>query len=650
MCSCSDDGNMCYPTRENSIDDFLAEMVKLLNGHDRGIRTMSDPEWLEIIGHPTIPHVQSLRAPPAQVALHSNKENLIGLASRNQSKRYLEKLQKERERNQEVLTECVDNLPIVIRQMVYPEKPSPKQPWRLGDGHSATSGGKRFRVGKHPTDSFWKDNIEQWVQSEHGNHAEESARNQQPHNRDEHEKPANAHDRKHMCSSHNSENTGSVVLSKEFVHHQGFLGSQDSQSTNLKYKFGKKKASTKENNQPSTFKPKGFGSLYDELEFERRYKKVFDLNKHIHFVHSNFVSGQRVYKRNKLPPIGHIPSIGSDPTDSQDIFAIMSVQRFNHPDDTDFQKGSASSTGRSHPQASDGISRRHQFKRSLEISQDLNVPVGFVPGTIKSTGNSPFAGVNGNVMQKEGCYRLSMASRENDSALGTLSEDTSRPAGGDDLSCSERSAKSVRSRGKIRLNSDDTKPKHTKKNRVSSKERGHLRSTSRTTTNTDRPLTVDDSTVDEQEPFNITVHVEIKPKDPYINGGDDVENEKARERELPVFEHADSPDFTDNDRQNEQSQDRSNKVLYSTRVDHNFSPRSESTEDGLKVIRPKNIATTSNQFGFVTNKVQYPDRFVLRESLVEEEEDENEAHVDNSYIENNAGNENNVTKTDSIST
>ena len=76
---------------------------------------MSDPEWLEVIGHPTIPHVQSLRAPPAQVALHSNKEHLIGLASRSQSKRYLEKLQKERERNQEVLTECVDNLPIVIR-------------------------------------------------------------------------------------------------------------------------------------------------------------------------------------------------------------------------------------------------------------------------------------------------------------------------------------------------------------------------------------------------------------------------------------------------------------------------------------------------------------------------------------------------------
>lgn len=85
--------------------------------HDQGMKTMGDPDWLEVIGHPTIPHVQSLRAPPAQVALHANKENLIGLANRNASRRYLEKLQKDRERNQEVLHECVDNLPIVIRYL-----------------------------------------------------------------------------------------------------------------------------------------------------------------------------------------------------------------------------------------------------------------------------------------------------------------------------------------------------------------------------------------------------------------------------------------------------------------------------------------------------------------------------------------------------
>ena len=76
---------------------------------------MGDPDWLEIIGHPTIPHVQSLRAPPAAVALHPTKEKLIGLTNRVVSKRYLERLHRDRERNQEVLMECVDQLPMTIK-------------------------------------------------------------------------------------------------------------------------------------------------------------------------------------------------------------------------------------------------------------------------------------------------------------------------------------------------------------------------------------------------------------------------------------------------------------------------------------------------------------------------------------------------------
>lgn len=83
--------------------------------HDRGVRQMNDSEWLEVVGQPTIPHVQSLRCAPAQVALHSNSERLIGLTHRNAANRYLLKMQKERERNQEVLAETVDNLPVVIR-------------------------------------------------------------------------------------------------------------------------------------------------------------------------------------------------------------------------------------------------------------------------------------------------------------------------------------------------------------------------------------------------------------------------------------------------------------------------------------------------------------------------------------------------------
>ena len=76
---------------------------------------MSDPDWLEIVGHPTIPTVQSLRQPPSHVAAQARQENMMGITNKAASQRYLQKLKRDRERNQEVLSECVDNLPIVIR-------------------------------------------------------------------------------------------------------------------------------------------------------------------------------------------------------------------------------------------------------------------------------------------------------------------------------------------------------------------------------------------------------------------------------------------------------------------------------------------------------------------------------------------------------
>lgn len=513
--------------------------------------------------------------------------------------------------------------------MVYPEKPSPKQPWRVGTGNSAMSGEKRFRIGKNQRDNFWQENIDHWVQSENPQHSEDICRQNRNGN---HHSPLDAPDRKHTCtSSHHSETSDSAVLSKEFVHHQGFQGSPESQSTNLKYKFGKKKATTsKENaNQPNTFRPKGFGSLYDELEFERRYKKVIDLNKHIHFVHSNFVTGQRLYKRSKLPPIGHIPSVQSDPTDSRDIFAIMSVQRFNHPDEQEIPRAPVASPGQNQPHGADGFPTRRPHKRNPEITQELNVPVGFVPGTIKSTGNSPFDGVSGSIMQKDGGYRLAMASRENDSALESLTEETGKFLGGDDLTCSisERSTKSITNKKTKLL--DDTKARRSpKKSRQSTKEENHNKYTHLGYL-TDQQLAANqENTFEEQEPFNISVHVEIKAKDPNINGGDDMESERARERRLPIIEQPESP-VSDN------SQDNTEKIMFATKPENELSPRLEKLDDGTKILRPKNIAVNTNQFGLVTHKVQYPERFIIEESLAEE--DEGDTELDNDGNEENLG-------------
>ena len=82
---------------------------------DARVQAFYDPDLLDVVGQATIPNAHSLRCPPARVAHHSTSERLIGITHRNAARRYLQKLQKERERNKEVLTECVENLPLVIR-------------------------------------------------------------------------------------------------------------------------------------------------------------------------------------------------------------------------------------------------------------------------------------------------------------------------------------------------------------------------------------------------------------------------------------------------------------------------------------------------------------------------------------------------------
>lgn len=520
--------------------------------------------------------------------------------------------------------------------MVYPEKPTPKQTLQIGTGNAPGSREKNFRIGKHErNDSYWQQNMEEWVPSEHLN-PEETLSN----SNDSQHGASNTHDRKRTClSSNQSEIADSVVLPNGFIHHQGFQGSPESQSTNLKYKFGKKKVvPTKDTCPPNTFKPKGFGSLYDELEFERRYKKVFDLNKHIHFVHSNFISGQRLHKRSKLPPIGHIPSVQSDPMDSRDIFAIMSVQRFNHPADSDNLNAPVTLPGQAG--ALDGFPTRRLHRRTVEIPQDLNVPIGFVPGTIKTTGNSPFEGVTGN-MQKDG-YRLLLASREGDSALGTLAEETSRA---DDLagSQSERSVRtSISKKSKL---IDNTKSRRSlKKKRLINKgeNRSKTKQEERVTDDNSHISNRENTSEIELEPFNISVRVKIKPKDPNMNGGDDVDTERVRERRLPIIEQPESPVDDGIETQNEDPDKDMDKIMYPTELESDFSPRySSESEDGLKVLRPTHIALSTDQYGIMSQKVQYPERFVLDESVAEEDEaeqetDENEHELDdNEHLSTN---------------
>lgn len=64
-------------------------------------------------------------------------------------------------------------------------------------------------------------------------------------------------------------------------------------------------------------------SVHDEIEFQKRYRRLFDLNKHLQFVNSSLVSGKNI--NNQLPPIG------SGSSSNFGMFEINSVQKHNDP-------------------------------------------------------------------------------------------------------------------------------------------------------------------------------------------------------------------------------------------------------------------------------------------------------------------------------
>lgn len=355
------------------------------------------------------------------------------------------------------------------------------------------------------------------------------------------------------------------AVNSEFVHYPGFQGSQESQANNLKYKFGIKKPGD-EPQQPSTFRPKGFGMLYDEVEFERRYKKVFDVNNHVHFVNSNFISGQRIFRRNKLPPIGHIPSMHSEDSDTKDIFAIMSVQRFNHPRVSKPSCPPASPSDETENCCHLDSTFRKEHEQN-DSAQSTCVPDGFIPrkSPSKSSGNAACVRTNpNNSFTRDSSYRLSLASHGEDSAFGTLTEETSPAAHREDGPPSDRS-----SRNKKAKSVEEPMSRKGSRGKVRQKEKENI---------------VPPETPEEElRPFNISVHVNIRPKDQYINGGDDEYNERANDERLLVREKSNPPEATPLTTEAETDEtDSVRKPTYPTIIEGNESENEASGTEGLK--------------------------------------------------------------------
>ena len=398
--------------------------------------------------------------------------------------------------------------------MIYPERQA-----HLLSGPSGRHSFPETCPERH-TSNVWQQQIDHRVKQEHMDNKSIVRKYRPEQMAGNGSKPSSTtRSNRRQMSSHSMDSNLNKAAETVHMHYPGFQGSPERQAINLKYKFGKKKPGD-EPQQPTTFRPKGFGMLYDELEFERRYKKVFDVNKQMHFVHTNFVSGQKICKRSKLPPIGHIPSLQSEDSDTKDIFAIMSVQRFNHPEESKLPRAPVSSPGENERLTQSLTFETMPLKvsrKSIELPQDA----GFIPGTIRFMGYSNVEGVKGQTqskVSKEGSFRLSLNNREDDSAVGSLCEENSQQVYLDD----KLELLSVRTASDWK-----TKPFDESKSR---------RQFNKTWDDSFKENNLPPPETPESEPFNISVRVNIKPRDGSVNGSDDNENERAREHRRTIEE------------------------------------------------------------------------------------------------------------------
>ncbi|XP_062574302.1 uncharacterized protein LOC134236144 isoform X2 [Saccostrea cucullata] len=78
-----------------------------------------------------------------------------------------------------------------------------------------------------------------------------------------------------------------------------------------------------------------FGSIHNEIEFKKRYRRMFDLNKHLQFVNStNGLMGKKIFKKtHHLPPMSTQLQEARKPQklECSELFAITTVQQSNDP-------------------------------------------------------------------------------------------------------------------------------------------------------------------------------------------------------------------------------------------------------------------------------------------------------------------------------
>ncbi|XP_062574321.1 uncharacterized protein LOC134236159 [Saccostrea cucullata] len=263
--------------------------------------------WQDLCKGGTIPTAASLRVPPARIGLSAKQGLLQGLNSQEVSQRYIMKLQKERERTNKAVSRSLDNLPIKIKKMVKEHTDSDLNAiMNVYKNGSYTLRSRTYQLGmgtkydecnatNHlfqamPINSLCKHTKRNCSKCNKQYRGRRTVRNDE---RDLSEIKTITTDTDTRTSGYDSE--------FDLVYSQ--LGDQSTRSeVSLINGFPVR---MQQNLEEETLK--------DLNDFQRRYQKMFDANRNVHFVHSSLVNNKRVkrlQKYNSRPKLkgSHVPT------------------------------------------------------------------------------------------------------------------------------------------------------------------------------------------------------------------------------------------------------------------------------------------------------------------------------------------------------
>ncbi|XP_060074989.1 uncharacterized protein LOC132554695 [Ylistrum balloti] len=329
-------------------------------------------QWTENAqGVGTIPGHMSIRVPPASIGIGGKKEKLIGITNHEVSERYILKLQRDRERNNQAVFKSLENLPITIRHV--PKYRIQSEP-TINTARAAVGAGTEARPSSMRSLSPEETSYQRFLNTADvsldvkSSDANPVGKVSQELLRSEFKKskvagPMCPHlmplsacrkcarlKKRRKRPDVRKETTSTVttgILGNDLNIQAEGSGNQNQDTSCSCTHRGTEKViytagfqghqmrSTKSVKVPSKKKSLNIGlPTSGNLPFQKKYTRVFDSNQQIHFVNTSLLSGQRAGALGKtFKKLPGIRAAGESQRlrENTEVFAIKSVQRHNDP-------------------------------------------------------------------------------------------------------------------------------------------------------------------------------------------------------------------------------------------------------------------------------------------------------------------------------